>query len=434
MITRIEAYRYRCFERLQLDLNQYQVLVGRNGAGKTTLIDIPSLLGSMIEHRSITTAFFAERGRLAPRANVPLDLVFGSTGDWFAIVIEAKLPDGLSQQLERKHFEEATKAEQAAFTKNTDRYPGSLRYEIAFRVTEDSIQISQEQLFLLPRDRALVGTAPDGLWGDSEFYNSKVVRRIISRTSVGVTLLEPEVGKTKDPQRANVPTDTPAISGAPTDLGLYAATDWLRSHLARNVLSTNLDLAAMRRPQRPPGRGYRVASDGTTLPWSVLELQKEPERMKEWIDHISAALPFLDDVKALTQPADNHAYLEVAYRTGYKVKSIGLSDGTLTLLALSILPFLDNVPPFVAVEEPENGIHPKAIEIILESLQATGNSQVWVTTHSPIVVAVTKPEDLLCLSLTKDKGVEIRRGSEHPALSTWDGIPSLEVLFNAGIL
>ena len=39
MITRIEASRYRCFERLALDVSRYQVLVGRNGAGKSTLIE-----------------------------------------------------------------------------------------------------------------------------------------------------------------------------------------------------------------------------------------------------------------------------------------------------------------------------------------------------------------------------------------------------------
>jgi predicted ATPase len=126
--------------------------------------------------------------------------------------------------------------------------------------------------------------------------------------------------------------------------------------------------------------------------------------------------------------------LEVEYASGHKVRSIGLSDGTVSLLALSILPFLNNVPAFVAVEEPENGIHPKAIEVILESLQEIDKSQIWVTTHSPIVVAVTKLENLLCLSLTKSDGVQVVRGNEHPTLASWEGVPTLDVLFKAGVL
>ena len=43
MITRIEATRYRCFEKLDVELGDFRVLVGANGSGKTTLIK--SILG-----------------------------------------------------------------------------------------------------------------------------------------------------------------------------------------------------------------------------------------------------------------------------------------------------------------------------------------------------------------------------------------------------
>jgi hypothetical protein len=434
MITRIEAYRYKCFERLQLNVGSYQVIVGKNGAGKSTLLDIPTLIGEMLEHRSIEKAFFGERNRLAPRANTAQDLLFGGRGDWFSLAIEVRIPESLASQLERKRFEEATKREQAMLQKHPDRALGALRYELSFRVADGAVSISQEHLFLLPTNRALVGETPDGLWGDTEFYHRTMVQQVISRGRDGVSLLEPEVGKRSAPHRANMPTTTPALSGAPVDLGQFGVTDWFRNYLGRDVLPVNLNLAAMREPQRPLNPGYKVVPDGTTLPWSVLELQSQTERHQEWIDHISSALPLLETVKALTQPADNRAYLEVAYRTGFSVRSIGLSDGTFSLLALSILPFLDNVPSFVAVEEPENGIHPKAIEVILESLQVMPKSQVWVTTHSPIVVAVTKPENLICLTMTPNEGVTAIRGSEHEWLQSWQGQPGLDVLFSSGIL
>lgn len=434
MITRIEANRYRCFEKLAVDFGRYQVLVGRNGAGKSTLLDIPILIGEMLETRSIQKAFFGERPRLAPRASSAEDLVFARKGEWFSLGIEVRLPDFLAEQLERKTVEYLGKRELAARERNPGRGVGHLRYELGFRLANGAVGISSEYLFLLPKDRALLGDMPAGLWGDVGGFDSDLIRAIIRRGADNVSLIEPEVGKRAEPSRANIPTTTPALSGAPLDLGLYAATGWLRSYLGQDVLPVNLDLSAMRRPQRPLGADFKVALDGTTLPWSVLGLEKKPEAHQEWIDHIGSALPLLQTVHGRTQEADNHAYLEVIYDTGYFVRSIGLSDGTLTLLALSILPFLDNVPSFVAVEEPENGIHPKAIEVILESLQVMEKSQAWVTTHSPIVVAVTKPENLLCLSLTKNEGVKVVRGSEHPVLSSWQGIPGLDVLFSAGVL
>ena len=434
MITRIEASRYRCFDKLAVDFGPYQVLVGRNGAGKTTLLDIPVLIGEMLETRSIQKPFFGERNRLAPRASSAQDLVFTRKGDWFSMAIETQLPESVAKQLERKSTEYLSKRELAARERDPGRRAGRLRYELGFRLVGGAVEISHEYLFLLPQNRALLGDLPVGLWGDSVTLDTDLARVIIRRGSDNVSFIEPEVGRRGAPTPSNIPVTTPALSGAPLDLRLYAASDWLRNYLGRDVLPVNLNLPAMRAPQRPVGPDFKVALDGTTLPWSVLGLERKPAVHQEWMDHIGGALPFLKDVRGRTQEADNHAYLEVAYDTGYSVRSNGLSDGTLTLLALSILPFLDNVPAFVAVEEPENGIHPKAIEVILESLRVMENSQAWVTTHSPIVVAVTKPENLLCLSLTKNQGVIVVRGNEHPTLKTWEGIPTLDVLFSAGVL
>jgi len=434
MITRIEAYRYKCFEKFQLDLGQYQVLVGRNGAGKTTLLDIPVMLGEMFESRSIEKAFFGDRGRLAPRASTARDLVFGCTDGWFSLAVEARLPEALAAQLARKRFEVAPKREQNLLNKHPGRNVRFMRYEISFRVTEGAIRIANEYLFLLPGEWDRSGAPSAGLWGEAGFCPPGLVHQIIRREPEKGTLFTGEVGGKEVSRGVIIPPMIPALSGAPVDLGQFGATEWFRNHLARDVLAMNLDLAALRKPQRPLAPGFKVAADGTTLPWSVLELEKRSKQHQEWIDHVSCGLPLLDTVRAHTQEADNHAYLEVTYRTGHKVRSIGLSDGTFSLLALSILPFLDNVPAFVAVEEPENGIHPKAVEVILESLQVMEHSQAWVTTHSPIVVAVTKPEHLICLSMTKGSGVQAIRGDQHELLKTWEGIPTLDVLFSAGVL
>lgn len=53
MITRLEAIRYRCFERLAIDLSNFQVIVGANGAGKTTLLDLPVLFGDLLRATTV---------------------------------------------------------------------------------------------------------------------------------------------------------------------------------------------------------------------------------------------------------------------------------------------------------------------------------------------------------------------------------------------
>jgi hypothetical protein len=442
MITRIEAYRYRCFERLGLDLGPYQVLVGMNGSGKSTLIDIPVLLGEMLDQRSIHTPIFNARGRLPVRAETPRDILFGRTGDTCWLAIEARLPEALADRIERATFPLLSKREQLMRQKNPARGLARVRYELALRLKAEALEVSHEGLFLYPADRSLI-EAPPGLWLEGIPETHPLVRSVIRRTPDGVTIIFPEVPHPDEkkeieegrlPVRANVPTSAPALAGVLLDVSQFAACEWLRTFLAKGTLPISLDIAAMRKAQRPPGADFKVQADGTTLPWSIMELQLRELDFQEWMLHIKNCLPNFTTVRAHKREDDGHAYLEVEYRSGIKVRSIGLSDGTWSFLALSILPYLRNVHPLITVEEPENGIHPKAIEAILESLKSMRQSQAWVTTHSPIVVAATDLDHLLCMSQVKSGGVEVVRGGDHPHLKEWKGKPDLSVLFSAGVL
>ena len=70
MITRLEATRYRCFERLGIDVGDFRVLVGANGSGKTTLLDLPVLLGELLRTNNVAIPFLERRADLAPRAGL----------------------------------------------------------------------------------------------------------------------------------------------------------------------------------------------------------------------------------------------------------------------------------------------------------------------------------------------------------------------------
>lgn len=96
MITRIEATRYRCFEKLDVELGDFRVLVGANGSGKTTLLDIPVLLGDMLRGRAIGEAFLDRRDGRSPRASGFSELIFQGQGDHFILALEAALPEQIA--------------------------------------------------------------------------------------------------------------------------------------------------------------------------------------------------------------------------------------------------------------------------------------------------------------------------------------------------
>jgi hypothetical protein len=436
MITRIEAYRYRCFQRLVLDVKPFQVLVGKNGAGKSTLLDIPVLLGEMFTLRSARDAFFKPilPQRRRARADAPSELIFNQQGEWFALAIEAALPQSVKDDLDRNAAEKLSVARRTALDQNPSLRGGRVRYEISFRADPEGLLINHEYLFILPENREIGSSQTEGLWGETAVPPSDWVRTVVSRTGEGAVTVHPEVPARGRPLQFRVPSTAPALSSIPLDVDGYKACNWFRDFLTTGNLPLALNLAAMRESQTPPGQDYVIARDGTTLPWSVLHLAETQARYDEWIAHIQSAIPYIRCVKGKTTEDAGLAYIEATYGDDNKVKSSGLSDGTLTILALTILPYLDNVPALVTVEEPENGIHPKAIEAILESLSVMPHSQVIATTHSPIVVAVTSPERLLCLRQTRAEGVQATWGNEHPRLREWQGTPTLDTLHNAGVL
>ena len=73
---------------------------------------------------------------------------------------------------------------------------------------------------------------------------------------------------------------------------------------------------------------------------------------------------------------------------GVAIPARVLSEGTLRMLGLLALTGVKEPPALVGFEEPENGVHPRRIQLIAEALKTQENltnSQYIVTTHSPIL-------------------------------------------------
>ncbi len=78
-----------------------------------------------------------------------------------------------------------------------------------------------------------------------------------------------------------------------------------------------------------------------------------------------------------------------------------LSEGTLRVLGLLAMGGAKDPPALLGFEEPENGIHPGRIRMIADLLKnraATGDTQLIVTTHSPIFPDMFSDENLFVFS------------------------------------
>jgi predicted ATPase len=159
--------------------------------------------------------------------------------------------------------------------------------------------------------------------------------------------------------------------------------------------------------------------------------------LHNWIRHLQTALPDLTDIRTSQREDDKHRYLILKYANGLEVPSWLASDGTLRLLALTLPAYLTDFRGTYLIEEPENGIHPKAAEAVFQSLSSVYDAQVLLATHSPVLLSLIKPRDsekVLCFAKATDGSTDIESGDRHPNLQAWQGEPNFSVLFAGGVL
>jgi predicted ATPase len=107
-----------------------------------------------------------------------------------------------------------------------------------------------------------------------------------------------------------------------------------------------------------------------------------------------------------------------------------MSDGTLKLFAYLLMLEDPTPPPFLCIEEPENGLYHKLLEILATEFRehATGlkgGSQVFVTTHQPYFVNALDPKEVWILEKGEDGFSKIRRASEDQLVNNLveEGLP-----------
>jgi predicted ATPase len=430
VITRIEAHGYRCFPRLIVDLGRYHVLAGANGAGKTTLLDLPVLLGDLLGQQNLANAFLSrQESRGAPRAHTLGELVYQGIGDTLSFAVEARLPDDMATEL----------ANGSVATLNRPAL-SHLRYELILEVSSYKLEVAEEYLFLYAEqgNRPAPGEIPQGKGrGADRQLPHQDWQPVISREGRGLTKFTPETTASgSDIPLLRVPQGQLALGAVMPDVTLFSASLWFSQLIRDGVVYFDPDWNLLRQAARPGDPG-RLLTSGRNTPWLALDLRRtDPDRFASWVDHVRTALPQIEDIRAVEREEDHRAYFSVEYAGGYQVTSSGLSDGTLRILAMTLLPYLDSavVPRLLVTEEPENGIHPRAIETVIQSLHSLYESQVWVSTHSPIALAHTKLTDVLAARLNGDGAVTIVPGDQHPRLKDWHGSLDIGTLFAAGIL
>lgn len=188
--------------------------------------------------------------------------------------------------------------------------------------------------------------------------------------------------------------------------GKYKETNPLVSHCAREISRINkfrLDSSTLAQPSklpdtitddpketRPPRLDYR----GENLAQVLYFLAETADPMLDVIaKRVGDAIDGFDGFEFNAVGADRIGFSARFDDSRGIIPAANLSDGTLNLIGLLVLLMNPDRPPILCLEEPENGLTPRATraiyEAVVDAASATAPavaSQVLISSHSPFVI------------------------------------------------
>ena len=186
--------------------------------------------------------------------------------------------------------------------------------------------------------------------------------------------------------------------------------------------------AARGLPLAGPQKHLNVHGDNLGNVVQFME-REQPERFARILHRIADRIPGIDRIDTVQSP-DGRLLLRFTDR-GFRdpFHAPQMSDGTLKVFAYLLMLEDPQPPPFICIEEPENGLYHKLLEVLAEELRertAGRNApQVFVTTHQPYFVDALKPEETWVLEKGPDGFAAISRASDDETVKAMveEGLP-----------
>lgn len=347
MLKRLSVRNFKSLRQVEVKLPRFSVLFGPNAAGKSNLVEAIRVLSFIGTQRTLADAFAGSiRG--------------------YALEAFAMPPGGIADLVATETASCALEADLAVPTRNGGA-DTAYQYKIEVEINTRSGALANRHEFL---SALSVSGEPKG----RPAIQPEGGRALIRRQTGGGRPREEQLG-----QGYAVLSDRRFVAPA------HRTIDAVRTEL-QDWRAYYFSPAAMR-TATPPHSVPDIGIAGEFLGPFLYRLKSEHPRR---FDAVARALrSIVPSIEAVDISLDtNRGILDLWIRQdGVFYSSRVVSEGTLRVLSLCTLAVNPWSSSLLAFEEPENGVHPRRIELVarmLTSLALDENRQVVVTTHSPL--------------------------------------------------
>ncbi|MDP2810675.1 MAG: AAA family ATPase [Rhodocyclaceae bacterium] len=188
--------------------------------------------------------------------------------------------------------------------------------------------------------------------------------------------------------------------------------------------------AARGLPSAGPQKHLNIHGDNIGNVVQFMERGEHKDRFTAILERIAAKIPGITNIS--TKETDDKRVLlrfnDGAFDDPFFAQQ--MSDGTLKVFAYLLLLEDPDPPPFICIEEPENGLYHKLLEALAQEFRthATGKKsapQIFVTTHQPYFVDALSADEVWILEKGSDGYSTVRRASDFEGVKNLvaEGLP-----------
>lgn len=400
-ISRIVVRNFKSFQRIELDLTPFSVIVGANESGKSNLISVLRFV------RDITAFNLRDAISIQGGLKYLRNMSIGPSDDLF-IETTMQPRNGETLGVMRK------KRDYFSLRTNEVVYGFALRFKKrgpGFQISSDYFRA---KFSLSKFDRPRVKDSGDStpIWS-----GEGSIRRSRAKINLDVQLPKEAPFKKDDifPLIGQLPVQEKTLLCEQPFYFRFFPSGPLFSDIGIYDFDPKLPKKAV-----PVSGRAELEEGGGNLALVLRNIIESGANRRKVVNLVHDLLPFVEDtrVERLTDKSVLFTIREKYFAKQYLPASL-VSDGTIAVTALIVALYFEN-KSIVAIEEAERNIHPYLIPKLVEIMkEASKRRQIIVTTHNPELVRQAGIENLRLVSRDKNGFSNVTRPAEKPEIKSF---------------
>ncbi len=399
-IKKIKISNFKSFNDMEVELGNFNVLVGANASGKSNFIQIFKFLRDIVNHGLENAISLQGNGKYLQNTTI-------ESSKELSLKIE--------MELEEESYNQFIKIR----TKQIE-YELSIRFNKkgGYKITRecsilrcDFIELeenNQSKFFL--KDKKLIGSG-------------EIIVNVLNETfdlefELPKELKKEDVSNALFYQSDESPRQKTLLEDSPFQLFHYIP------RRLSEFLIYDFNSKTLKSPATIFGK-KDFEEDGSNIALVLKNIIENKRLKRQFLNILQDLLPFVSNIKT-SDLADNslHFDLKETFSKEQFLPASFLSDGTVSATALVIALFFDErllrYDPVIIFEEPEKHIHPSIISKMMQMFkEASEQKQIIFTTHNPEIVKHTNLENLLFISRDEEGFSTMTRPAEKDEVKTF---------------